>query len=343
MNTGTNHRRGHVRAPNKDAMISSKFVEHRHMLRRLRSVVPPASYDVRQLSWFPPYDDTEDDQGQCGDCWEFSGVGVAEAALMMAGVLQPSQRISRQYGLDCQKSGECNGDDNTTALEWSKQAGNPLTSVYGSYQGGPSKCKSPSGMVLYKIDDWGFADGSGGNGVTAVADIKAAILEYGLVGCGVAAGNDWNNVGPTTTITGRGTNIDHDVAIGGWDDNHDNGDGSKGAWLVKNNWGPSWGNNGWAWIKYGADSIGTETVWAVKASIVPPPPPPPPPPPAPPTPVGVMSLDFTRAPVKAGQLVAFTAYCDLNTKYDLVPVTPAKRELVQVVAGPPSKGGCGCK
>ena len=36
---------------------------------------------------------------------------------------------------------------------------------------------------------------------------------------------------------------DHAVSIIGWDDN-------KGAWLVRNTWGASWGDNGYFWVSY---------------------------------------------------------------------------------------------
>lgn len=260
--------RGRVEPANIDDLIALSEARYGHKLRALKAAVaPPPSYDARAAAtaFVPSYTEADDDQASCGSCWDFSGVNVAETALMLSGVLTIGQRLSKEYVLDCLKTGGCNGDDNTTVLDAAKTTGLPLTSAYGPYTAGggrTGRCKYTSGMQLYKISDWGFADSNGGKGVTAIADIKAAIMAYGLVGCAVAAGNDWNNVGPSATITGRSTGIDHDVALVGWDDNHDNSDGTVGAWIMKNNWGLSWGNQGYAWIKYGADAIGTETVFA---------------------------------------------------------------------------------
>jgi len=262
--------RGRVEPDNLAHLREISFARHVHRLRALRQVTPPAAYDCRTITpaFIPVLEETDDDQAQCGSCWCFSGTEVVEAALMKAGALTLSQRLSKEYTLDCGKNGGCGGDDNTTVLDWAKSTGLPLSSAYGAYSAGGGRtgqCKYVSAMQLYKIDSWGFADSNGGQGVTPTADIKAAIMQYGMVGCAVAAGSDWDSIGPSSTITGRSTSIDHDVALVGWDDNHDNGDGSKGAWIMRNSWGPSWANGGYVWIKYGADSIGTETVFAFKA------------------------------------------------------------------------------
>jgi hypothetical protein len=48
--------------------------------------------------------------------------------------------------------------------------------------------------------------------------------------------------------------VNHVVLLVGWDDD-------KQAWLVKNSWGAQWGENGFAWIKYGSNNIGVFAAW----------------------------------------------------------------------------------
>src|SRR5205823_2027288 len=107
--------------------------------------------------------------------WNFSGTGVVEIALVKAGRLRLDQPLSEQYTMDCGSNGGCNGDDNTTVLEWAKKTGLPLTSEYGPYQADSGRCKSAAGQ-LYKVHDWGFVDHSGYNTVSDTALVKAAIM-----------------------------------------------------------------------------------------------------------------------------------------------------------------------
>lgn len=192
------------------------------------------------------------------NCWDFSGMAVVEVAYCKAGIFPAdgSMALSEEYILSCGRNGGCNGDDNTNVLEWAKKTGVPLTKDYGPYTARAGQCNFKTAMTLYKIDDWGFADGSGGDGVTSVDAIKAAIMEYGCVGCAVDAGFSDPGSG---VISGGGRNIDHDVALVGWDDSK----GHKGAWIMRNSWSTGWGNGGYAWIEYGSYSIGTEAVFAV--------------------------------------------------------------------------------
>jgi len=166
--------------------------------------------------------------------------------------------LSEQYTLSCYQNGGCNGDDNTTVLDWAKSHGLPLTADYGPYREQVTACQYNPGMQLYQPDDWGFADSNGGSGVTPTSDIKAAIMQYGAVGCGIAADDAFQNNPAGTVFAGSGaTAIDHDIILVGWDDN-------TNAWILRNSWGPGWCENGYIRIAYGANAVGSEAVWAVK-------------------------------------------------------------------------------
>jgi cathepsin L len=111
-------------------------------------------------------------------------------------------------------------------------------------------------MQMCKITDWGFADGSSGKqSIAATLAIKSAIMNYGAVGAGIAADDAFQNIQPGTVFQDTGsTQIDHDIILIGWDD-------TRGAWLLRNSWGTVWADQGYCWIAYGANGVGTEAVW----------------------------------------------------------------------------------
>jgi C1A family cysteine protease len=247
--------RGHVRHPNKDALMLASDAVHGPRLRAL-AFEAPATWDSWKLGWVPPIRD----QSQCGSCWDFSGTRVATVAYIKAGIFPAdgSKIFSEQYTLDCGRNGGCGGDDNVTVLDWAKKTGLPLDSDYGPYTARSSSCKVGS-KQLYKLDDWGFADGSGGSGITPVDKIKAAIMLYGGVGSAVAATSSWDGYRAGTVHRGNSRSIDHDVFISGWQDDPSLSEG--GWWWMDNSWGIGWGEGGRMRIAYGADSIGTEAVF----------------------------------------------------------------------------------
>lgn len=119
-----------------------------------------------------------------------------------------------------------------------------------------------------------------------------------------------NGVG---TITSLGSSIDHEIEMVAWDDAHDNGDGTKGAFLLKNQWTKDWGNAGYRWVTYKASANIVDTFWV---SVTPlPPPPGPPVPPVPPIPV---------PPGPAGGTITF----DTDMPKGVYRIVPADAEVI---------------
>lgn len=248
--------KGHARRPDKDHLLALSHAKHGDRLRVMRAAPMPPSWDSRSHGLVGPIKD----QAACGSCWDFSGTGIVEIAYNKAGIGGGSGAfiLSEEYTLSCCRNGGCNGDDNTTVLDWAKSHGLPLTSDYGPYKAAPGTCHYKHKMALHKIDDWGFADGSG-QGVTPTDAIKSAIMQYGAVGCAVYADDAFEGY---TSGVFKGTSVDsgqcnHDVILVGWND-------ADGAWILRNTWNTTWGETGYMRIAYGANAVGTEAVWAVK-------------------------------------------------------------------------------
>lgn len=259
---------GHRRAANKDHLMALSARKHRALMASLMAQDIPPAFDCRDKGWVGPVKN----QANCGSCWDFSGTCVVESAYYVAGVHpnDGSMAMSEEYTLSCGQNGGCNGDDNTTVLEWAKKTGLVLSKDYGPYTANAGRCAFKQSMTLYKLDDWGFCDPNASQSYESVTDtayIKAMMLKYGPIGCAIAADDAFSNASPNgvfdrTTSTG----IDHDVVLVGWDDSK----GSKGAWILRNSWDKSWCNGGYCWIGYGVNKVGTEAVWGhINASAPP--------------------------------------------------------------------------
>jgi C1A family cysteine protease len=84
--------------------------------------------------------------------------------------------------------------------------------------------------------------------------IKQALLDYG----GIYTMMYWDatkyNATNKTYFYNGVPRVNHAVVIAGWNDTMTTA-GGNGAWIIKNSWGTSWGENGYFYISYGDSSI----------------------------------------------------------------------------------------
>jgi C1A family cysteine protease len=193
----------------------------------------PASYDWRDHGAVTPVKD----QGQCGSCWSFSATGAMEGAWAISKGSLVS--LSEQQLVDCSKSygnHGCNGGLMDDAFQYAKDNGMCLESAYPyTAKGGDcQKCEavvSISGCVDVTKNNQVNLKEAVSNGPVSIA-IEADTKAFQLYTSGVLTGD------------ACGTNLDHGVLIVGY-----GADAGTEYWLVKNSWGPSWGDGGY--IKIG--------------------------------------------------------------------------------------------
>ena len=91
------------------------------------------------------------------------------------------------------------------------------------------------------------------------AVIKQALIKGGALDTSIysdAMDSDYYFNSDTAALYYDGSNqVDHDVAIVGWDDNYDrsnfnNQPPGDGAWIIKNSWGTEWGDDGYFYLSY---------------------------------------------------------------------------------------------
>lgn len=328
------HGRGHITPKNIAELHAKSWAAHGRRLKNLPKVTTP-TWDCRTLGFVTPVDD----QGQCGSCWDVSATGVLATAFCKAGYAKAdgSFNISPQYILDnCGPSnGGCDGDDASTVTQWALSNGLPTTQDYGPYTAQSGRCQLKANTKMWKINAQGYCSQT--QGIAATQDIKNAIVAYGPISSAVDAGGFDNY--SSGVMQGDGSNIDHDVSIAGWDDTM-----AGGCWLVKNQWGNSWGMSGYCYIPYGKWSIGTSALWVSVDPLppVPPIPPVPPVPPGPPSPgTGTYTLatntdgSMTFTPVTATTLTLTTAQVQALQTIQGIVIPPTRLTAQPAPIEPP--------
>lgn len=214
----------------------------------------PSKWDWRERTpgGLPPIRD----QGSCGSCWAFATVGALECNIKIKDGI--SVDLSEQWLVDCARGLFWYGcDGGIAAHDWHKGTRTDSCGGYGAvletdypYVGYQSSCMCPV-PHYYTIRDWKYVGSA--LGIPPIESIKTAIYKYGPVVCAMEAktsflaykGGLYNDKTESKALP------NHMVVIVGWDDNYGNG-----AFIIRNSWGPYWGENGYGYIEYGTAQIG---------------------------------------------------------------------------------------
>ncbi len=199
-------------------------------------------------------------QGRCGSCWSFTSMAVLEAAELIRNGLDLD--FSEQYILDCAVDrrgadcGSCGGGWYGGVFDFLMGNSADMESNR-PYQERESSCM-PAKSRDYKVEAWGYIRRDAG--IPSVREMKEALCKYGPIASTVKvtpafqayAGGIFDE---HASVTGP-RDVNHAITIVGWDD-------SKKAYLVKNSWGPAWGENGYIWVEYDCNNIGYGSAWVI--------------------------------------------------------------------------------
>jgi cathepsin L len=119
------------------------------------------------------------------------------------------------------------------------------------YTATSSSCPNPSPLPR-RILNWGYAGRDGKN--PTLREIKTAIQNYGPVAVAVRATMPFQAYAGGVFQENNTGSLNHAVLIVGWSD-------QLGAWRIKNSWGTNWGEQGYMWIDYNTDKIGSWAAW----------------------------------------------------------------------------------
>lgn len=219
----------------------------------------PAYFDLRTQS--PPRLSPVKDQGACGSCWTFATYGSMESCQM---TVYPTpvpdyseNNMKNTHGFDW---GCCDGGQMYMATAYLARYGGPVNEAADPYN--PNNCSSPSGLTLRKHVQQVIMLPPR-TGPTNNDYLKSAVQTYGAVYTCFYWNSSYYNSANKAYYYNGGQYSNHAVCIVGWDDNFSRykfnttppGDG---AFIIKNSWGSSWGENGYFYISYYDSRLGYE-------------------------------------------------------------------------------------
>ncbi len=198
------------------------------------------------------------DQGQCGSCWAFATVGPLESLIKINDGVTVD--LSEQYLVSCNSEnwGCTGGDWAHDYHQWKTASGESepgavLESDF-PYKSRDAACQPPHDKA-YQIADWDYVCGSRFCQPTT-SQLKQAIQDYGPLTVAVCANQAFQDYNGGVFSGPSCGGLNHGVILVGWDD-------SDGCWIMRNSWGPNWGESGYMRIKYGVSGIGSEATYVV--------------------------------------------------------------------------------
>lgn len=216
---------------------STKYSPSQHPMVSLASVHEQAAANPPSIDWREKGAVTAvKNQGDCGSCWAFSAAESVESHYQIAsGKLL---ELSPQTYVNCVKNpnqcggtGGCEGATMELAFNLTRDTGIALESDI-PYAGKDATCKPYKAAV--KVDGYVKNPENSAIGletalVKGPVSVAVAAAPWGIYGGGIFAGC---SVG---SFFGGDSTIDHGVQAVGY---------SKDYWIVRNSWGPAWGEKG---------------------------------------------------------------------------------------------------
>jgi C1A family cysteine protease len=207
----------------------------------------PSYYDLRSLSKLTPIKD----QGNCGSCWSFATMGSLESYLMPAEFAD----YSEQHLIDTAGfyNGPCDGGNVNMSSAYLTRWGGPIFEtddpyIYAAAEFAELKAKKHVQNVIFLPPRVSSLDNDYHK--TVVATFGAIFVSMNWVD------SEWNDTYDSFYNNGiTSPPGPHAVCIVGWDDNFPASQFNvtapgNGAFIVRNSWGPSWGDSGYFYVSY---------------------------------------------------------------------------------------------
>ncbi|KAL3281688.1 hypothetical protein HHI36_004894 [Cryptolaemus montrouzieri] len=173
-------------------------------------------------------------QGQCGSCWSFSATGALEGQAALRRKLNIT--LSEQNLIDCARlpynSYGCKGGNMLGAFKYVKRHGIDSECNY-SYQAQQGRCKQKKSVLSIR----------GYNLIRrGEANLKKAVASIGPISVAIEATSNLQHYrsGVFHDKECKHKRLNHAVLVIGYGNEL-----GQDYWLIKNSWGPKWGESGY--------------------------------------------------------------------------------------------------
>jgi C1A family cysteine protease len=282
--------KGVIRDHEKHRALKLAAPKHEHVV----SPVLPAQFSVGDKT------SPCENQGSCGSCWDFGITKGLRSAWMLAG--KDPGRLSFNYLLlnvgPVHEYG-CGGGDFDAGQNMLNGMG-PCLYDLSPYTGSDRGSYPKNAAVAATAKKWVLVGNS--NSAPSAQQLAEALYNEGrgnYLVVDVAADNGWSSYSGGIYNRNGSRSINHIINCVGYNAETSvdangkavfNADGSfkngDGYFILRNNWGASWGENGDMRSRYGCNNWGETAMYFEVDAPVPPPVPPVPPVPPGPTPPG---------------------------------------------------------
>ncbi|UCH15181.1 MAG: T9SS type A sorting domain-containing protein, partial [Bacteroidales bacterium] len=209
----------------------------------------PSLYDLRELGFVTPVKS----QLPAGTCWSFCALAGVESNWLVTG--RGTYDLSEQNMVNCNGFGFFQGGTGHIASAYLTRFSGPVLESDDPYEPNITTCNTTEFSLPQYVLSSRFLP-------IDQNLIKETVMKYG----GVCSEMEWDNSyynsnDFTYYYSGDNPWQNHAILVVGWDDNKvvtggaSSPKGTKGAWIIKNSWGSSWGDDGYAYISYADSSM----------------------------------------------------------------------------------------